>query len=53
MEERKREAQARGRGHNEEFSGDNDDARSIATIVPRELGAVDGFDDEDHHQSKP
>ena len=46
MEERKREAQAREQSHNEEFSGDNDDARSIATVVPHELGAEDEEDEE-------
>ena len=46
MEERKREAQAREQRHNEEFSGDDDDARSVATVVPHELGAVDEEDEE-------
>ena len=46
MEERKREAQAREQRHNEEFSGDDDDARSVATVVPHELGVVDEEDEE-------
>ena len=46
MEERKREAQAREQSHNEEFSSDDDDARSVATVVPHELGRVDEEDEE-------
>ena len=45
MEERKREAQAREQHHNEEFSTDDDDARSVATIVPHELERVDEDDE--------
>lgn len=39
MEERNRETQARE--NNEVFSSNDDDARSVTTIVPHELGRVD------------
>ena len=45
MEQRKREAQAREQ-HGEDFSTDDDDARSIATVIPHELGRVDEEDEE-------
>ena len=44
MEECKRKAQARDQRHIEEFVGDDDDARSVATVVPHEPGAVDKED---------
>ena len=37
--ERKREAQVREQ-HGEDFSTDDDDARSVATVIPHELGRV-------------
>jgi hypothetical protein len=37
VEQRKREAQAREQ-HSEDFSTDGDNARSVATIIPHELG---------------
>ena len=40
MEDRKREAQAREQRHNEEISGDDDDACSVATVVSHELEKV-------------
>ena len=46
MEERKRESQARERHHSDEFSNDDDDARSVSTIVPHELERVDEEDEE-------
>ena len=45
VEERKRETQARER-HSEELSNDDDDARSVATVVPHELERVDEEEDE-------
>ena len=38
--ERKREAQVREQ-HGEDFSTDDDDARSVATVIPHDLGRVD------------
>ena len=35
--ERKRETQTREQYHSDEFSSDDDDARSVSTIVPHEL----------------
>ena len=46
MEERRREAQAREQRHNEELSGDDEDARGVTTVVPHELGAEDKEDKE-------
>jgi hypothetical protein len=37
MEERKQKAEARDQCHDKEFSTDDDDTRSIATVVPHEL----------------
>jgi len=45
MDERKREAQTREQHHNEEFSNDDHDARSVATVVPHELQRVDEEDE--------
>ena len=45
MEERKRETQARDQ-HGEEFPSDDDDTRSVATVVPHELQRVDEEDEE-------
>jgi hypothetical protein len=41
IEERKREAEAREQRRSEEFSTDDDDTRSIATVVPHGLERVD------------
>ena len=46
MEERRRETQAREQHRNEGFSSDDDDTRSIATVVPHELERVDEEDEE-------
>jgi hypothetical protein len=46
MEERKREAQAREQRHSEELSSDDDDVRSVGTVVPHELERVDEEDEE-------
>lgn len=43
MEERNRETQARE--NNEVFSSNDDDARSVTTIVPHELERVDEEDE--------
>jgi len=45
MEERKRESQTREH-QSEEFPNDDDDTRSVATIVPHELERVDEEDEE-------
>lgn len=45
MEQRKREAQAREQ-HVEDFSTDDDDAWSVASIIPHELGLLDEVDEE-------
>jgi hypothetical protein len=56
MEDRKQESQAREQQH-EEFSADDVDTRSVATVVPHELRRVDEEDEEaaaeheDHHRS--
>jgi len=46
MEERKRDTQTREQHHSDEFSNDDDDARSVSTIVPHELERVDEEDEE-------
>ena len=46
MEERKREAQAREQRHDGEFSNDDDDARSVVTVVPHDLERADEEDEE-------
>jgi hypothetical protein len=56
MEDRKQESQAREQQH-EEFSADDNDTRSVATVVPHELRRVDEEDEEaateheDRHRS--
>ena len=56
VEERKREAQAREQHQNEEFSSNDNDTRSVATVVPHELERVDEDEEataehEDRHRS--
>ena len=46
MDEHKGEAQTREQHHSEEFPNDDDDARSVATVVPHELDRVDEEDEE-------
>ena len=41
MEERKREAQAQEQHHSEELSSDDNDVRSVGTVVPHELERAD------------